>query len=203
MLSDSGNGRSEQKFDLFQTLVDGVYIGICTKSWSSNEASYLWPMESSLNQQVTGEKLAKDWKWVFGILSRRDMSIDDGKTAMKAKTGSKWPWKVVVVVINDETSVDTVGHHIAAGFTKFTKSTEFMDTSEKYVYHYCCSDDPKPLNVYLLDLDIARILRALGGYESKEELMVEEEVLAACYGSSDQGRTFLSSLTDEDWEYLV
>lgn len=204
MLSDSGNGRSEQKFDLFQTLVDGVYIGICTKSWSSNEASYLWPMESSLNQQVTGEKLAKDWKWVFGILPRRDVSVDDGTTVMKSKSGSKWPWKVIVVVVNDECSADTVGNHIAASFTKFTKSTELMDTSEKYIYRHCISDDPKALNYYLLDLDVARILKALGGYKSKDELMEEEEesALAAFYGTSDRGRTFIASLSDEDWENL-
>lgn len=204
ILSDKGNSRSEQKLDLFQTLVDGVYIGICTKSWSSNEASYLWPMEAGLNQLGTGQKLAKDWKWVFGILSRRDVSVDDGTTVMKAKSGSKWPWKVIVVVANDECSVDTVGHHVAASFTKFTKSTELMETPEKYTYRHCIRDDPKALNYYLLDLDVARILKALGGYESKEELMEEEEeALAAFYGTPDQGRTFLASLNEEDWENLV
>lgn len=205
--SDNGNSRSEQKFDLFQTLVDGVYIGICTKSWSPNEASYLWPMESALNQKGTGEKLAKDWKWVFGILPRQDVSVGDGTTVMKSKSGSKWPWKVIVVVINDECSVDTVGHSIAASFTKFTKSTELMDTSEKYTYRQCVRKDPKALNHYLLDLDAARILKALGGYESKEELMEEDEevdsALAAFYGTPVRGRTFLASLNDEDWENLV
>lgn len=197
-----GSNVREQNLDLVETLVDGVYIGFCYKSWATNEASYLFPMEKSLNNKETGEDLAKDWKYVFGILPRRDSSIDDGTTAMKAKKGSKWDWKVILVVINDGSSADKVGRHIAAGFSKLTKSTDLMDSPEKYTYRQCFSDDPKPLNHYLLDLDVAKILRALGGYELKEELMEEEEVLTDFYGTPEFGREFLESLAEEDWENL-
>lgn len=202
-----GNVR-EQNLDLVATLVDGVYIGFCTKSWSPSEASYLYPMETALNQKDSGESLAKDWKWVFGILSRRDNGINDGTTVMKAKSGSKWPFKVIVVVINDNedvsVSVDKVGRHIAASFTKFTKSTDLMDSPEKYTYRQCFGSNPEALNHYLLDLDVAKVLKALSGYKSKEDfLMEEDEVLASFYGTSEYGREFIESLEDENWDNLL
>lgn len=197
-----GNLR-EQNLDLVATLVDGVYIGVCTKSWSPSEASFLYPMETALNQKESGESLARDWKWVFGILSRRDNGINDGTTVMKAKSGSKWPFKVIVVVINEDVSVDKVGRHIAASFTKFTKSTDLMENTEKYTYRQCFGSSPEALNHHLLDLDVAKILKALGGYKSKEELMEEEdEVLASFYGTSEYGREFILSLEDENWDNL-
>eukprot|EP00984_Skeletonema_dohrnii_P034609 scaffold33607_cov84-Skeletonema_dohrnii-CCMP3373.AAC.3 len=203
----TGGNLREQNIDLVQTLVHGVYIGFCTKSWSSNEASYLFPMEKSLNDKDAGTVLAKDWKYVFGFLPRRDISIDDGTTTMKAKRGSKWDWKAVIIVKNDEDSVDKVGRHIASCFSKFTRNKEVMDSPEKYNYRQCYSNDPKPLNYYLLDLDVAKILHSLvyesGEYASKEEMFLDEEVMTAFYGSPEFGKEYLEDLTDEDWDNLL
>lgn len=195
----------EQNLDLVKTLMDGVFIGFCTKSWTTAEASYLHPMETNLNNKETGMNLAKEWKHVFGFLSCRDTSNDDGITAMKTKSGSKWDWKVIVVVINDddEISVNKAGRHIATCFTKFTKNKDVMDSPEKYTYRQCFSDDPKALNHYLLDMDIAKVLRSLGGYESKDDLIQDEEVLAQSYGTAEYGKQFLEKMEEEDWNNLV
>ena len=194
-----------QNLDLVKTQVDGVFIGFCTKSWTTAEASYLYPMETSLNNKETGAKLAKEWKHVFGFLPRRDTFINDGITAMKSKTAAKWDWKVIVVVIDDtdKNDEDNVGRHIASCFTKFTKNKEVMDTPEKYIYRQCFSDNPKALNHYLLDLDVAKVLKSLGGYKSKEDLIQEEEILSKSYGTAEYGEQFLEEMEEEDWDNLV
>lgn len=58
--SERGVNLREQNFDLFQTQVEGVYIGVCTKSWSTGEASYLFPMEKCLNDRDNGMCIAME-----------------------------------------------------------------------------------------------------------------------------------------------
>jgi hypothetical protein len=207
VLSTIGGSKVREQFlDLVPTQVEGVYIGFCTKSWTTGEASYLFPMEKGLNDNESGMTLAKDWKYVFAFLSRRDIDIDDGTTPMKAKRGSKWDWKVVVVVINDDSTTEIVGRHIANCFSKFTKNKNVMDSPEKYTYRQCYADNPKALNHYLLDMDVAMILKSLvyesGGYTSKKELIKDEEILTAFYGTNQFGKEYLEAMHDEDWENL-
>ena len=208
VFSSIGSGRvREQYIDLVPTQVDGVYIGFCTKSWTTGEASYLFPMEKGLNDKESGMTLARDWKYVFGFLPRRDTDIDDGTTSMKAKRGSKWDWKVVIVVINDDSNVETVGHHIANCFSKFTKNKNVMDSPEKYTYRHCYANDPKALNHYLLDMDVAKILKSLvyesGGYASKKKLIQDEQILTAFFGNFKFGKEYLDAIDDEEWENLL
>ena len=205
--SERGVNLREQNFDLFQTQVEGVYIGVCTKSWSTGEASYLFPMEKCLNDRDNGMCIAMEWKHVFGFLPRRDISINDGTTAMKSKRGSKWDWKAVVVVINDESPVEKVGHHIANCFSKLTRNKDVMDNPEKYSYRQCISNAPKALNHYLLDLDVTKVLKSLvfdnGGYKTKDELIENEEVLADFYGNAEIGMEYLEAMEEMEWDNLV
>ena len=194
----------EQNFDLVRTQVDGLFIGFFTKAWTTSEASYLFPMEKGLNDNETGMSLAKEWKYVFGFLPRRDTAIDDGSTAMKTKKGSKWDWKVAIVLIDEENeTVEEAGHHIARCFSKFTKNKDVMDTPEKYTYRQCFSNEPKALNHYLLDLDIVKLVRSLGWYKSKEEMIEDEEGLATLFGTAQVGMDYLEELTNDDWEDLL
>lgn len=207
VLVSGGGGLSksrEQNFDLVQTQVDGLFIGFFTKAWTTNEASYLFPMEKGLNDKEAGADLAREWKYVFGFLPRRDTAIDDGITAMKTKKGSKWDWKVAIVLVDEENgTVEEAGHHIARCFSKFTKNKHMMDTPEKYTYRQCFSNAPKALNHYLLDLDIVKLVRTLGWYESKEEMIEDEEGLVTLFGSAKDGREYVEELTDDDWEDLL
>lgn len=161
-------------------------------------------MEKGLNDEEVGMSLAKEWKYVFGFLPRRDTSIDDGTTAMKTKKGSKWDWKVVIMLIDEEeATVDEAGHHIAKCFSKFTKNKDMMDSPEKYTYRQCFSHEPQALNHYLLDLDIVKLVRALDWYESKEEMIEDKECLSTLYGTPEAGRMYVEELSDEDWEELL
>lgn len=200
----------DQNFDLVKTQVDGVYVGFCTKAWASGEASYLFPMEKGLNDKEGGGNLAREWKYVLGFLPRRDTTIDDGTTSMKAKRGSKWDWKAFVVLIDEEeTSVEKAGRHIANCFTKFTRNKDVMDSPEKYTFRQCFSDNPRALNHYLLDMDVVKVMKSLvsqgEGEEnvSKEDLLEDESNMAAFFGSIAAGREYLEGIEDDDWSDLV
>jgi len=196
----------EMNLDIVKTLVDGVYIGFCTKGWAPNESAYLFPMEKGLND---GEDLAKEWKYVYSFLPRRDKAGDDGITSMKTKHGSKWDWKVVLILVDEaDTSVEKAGVHIATSFSKFTRNKDVMQNPEKYRFNHYFSSNPQALNHYLLDLDVAKVLKSLicfegSEYASKEDVLQDEEILESFFGSAEFGREYLEGIEEEDWDFLV
>lgn len=196
-----------QNIDLYKTQVDGIFIAICSKSWAPGEASFLFPMEKELNDMVNGENVAKEWEHVIGFFPRRDIIVNDGITAKKsAPKGSKWDWKVVAVCVNDMSSIDKVGRHIASCFSKHSKENSSGEGHDKYVYRHCDSTDPKPLNHYLLDMDVTKILRHLVGgddkmkHVTKEDVMQHEELLQVFYGDSEYGRGYLETMDVDTWD---
>lgn len=200
----------EMTLDIVATRVNGVYIGFCTKSWANDEAAYVFPFEKALNESMEdGGDLAKEWKYVYSFLPRRDTNNNDGITAMKAKKGSKWDWKVVVIIIDEEdTSIEKAGRHIAHCFSKFTKNKNVMENPEKYTFNQCFTDKPQALNHYLLDLDVVKVLKSLvclatEDYASKNDVLQNEELMDAFFGSSESGRAHLEDMDEEDWDYLL
>lgn len=196
-----------QNIDLYKTQVDGIFIAICSKSWAPGEASFLFPMEKELNDMVNGENVVKEWEHVIGFFPRRDIIVNDGITAKKsAPKGSKWDWKVVAVCVNDMSSIDKVGRHIASCFSKHSKENSSGEGHDKYVYRHCDSTDPKPLNHYLLDMDVTKILRHLVGgddkmkHVTKEDVMQHEELLQVFYGDSEYGRGYLETMDVDTWD---
>ena len=63
--------------------------------------------------------------------------------------------------------------------------------------------NPKPLNHYLLNEDVAKILCLIYKDSSKEELMNDEEIMQNFYGSAKVGSEHLGGVDDETWENLV
>lgn len=196
--------------DLVATRVDGVYIGFCTKAWAPDESAYLFPMEKGLNDKDSGEYLAKEWKYVFSFLPRRDIEVDDGITAMKTKKGSKWDWKVVLLLVDEaDTSIEKAGRHIAHCFSKFTRNKRVMENPEKYTFNKCFREDkPHALNRYLLDMDVAKVLKTLlchegSEYATKEDLMQDSEVMETFFGTPEEGTAYLENMEDEDWDFLL
>ena len=195
--------------DLVETCVDGVFIGFCTKAWAPDESAYLFPMEKGLNDTGAGGDLAKDWKYVYSFFPRRDTVIDDGITAMKTKKGSKWEWKVVLLLIDEaDTSIEKAGRHIAHCFSKFTRKEDVMENPEKYTFNKCFRNNPQALNHYLLDLDVAKVLKSLvchqgSEYATKEDVLQDNEVMEAFFGTSEVGRAYLEDMEEEDWDFLL
>ena len=207
--SSGGSKTRDMTLDLVETRVDGVFIGFCTKAWSPDESAYLFPMEKALNDTEDGGDVAKEWKYVYSFLPRRDAIVDDGITPMKTKKGSKWDWKVVLLLVDEaDTSIEKAGRHIANCFTKFTRNKDVMESPERYTFNKCYRENPHALNHYLLDLDVAKVLKSLvchkgGEYASKEDVMQDSEVMESFFGSSEVGSAYLEDMEDEDWDFLL
>jgi len=207
----SGSKPREMNLDIVSTRVPGVYLGFCTKGWSKDEAAFVFPLEKALNDSTeAGGDLARDWKYVYSFLPRRDAEANDGITPMKAKKGSKWDWKVAVLLIDEEdTSVENAGRHVARCFSKLTRTKGIMENPEKYTFNQCFMDKPKALNHYLLDLDVARVLKSLVCLAndelplSKDEVLQDEELIGAFFGTSEDGRAYLEDMHEEDWDFLL
>lgn len=220
------NKTKVQNIDLVKTRVNGLYIGISTKSWAPGESSFLFELEKALNDSsANGSKLAEEWRYVFGFFPRRQWDpnvtddpdlaysdFDSMNVTMKSKEGSKWDWKVFCVWIQDPKTIDNAGKHIANSFTKFLKNKYPSDSAEKFTYRHCFSDDPKSLNYHLLDLDVAKILRHIvrhneDAYDftvgtSKQELMEDEDLMTAFFKDYKYGKEYLAQMDDMDWENL-
>ena len=83
-----------------------------------------------------------------------------------------------------------------------------MDSPEKYTFKDYFSTEPEPLNHYLLDLDVAKVLKTLvcnkfSKYKTKEDILQEEEILQAFFGSAEAGKEYLLGMEEEDWDLLV
>lgn len=144
-----------------------------------------------------------------GGINPLDVSISQFlEDVFQDEDGSKWDWKVVLLLIDEgDTSIEKAGRHIAHCFSKFTRNKDVMDNPEKYTFNKCFRD-PQALNHYLLDLDVAKVLKSLvchqgSEYTSKEDVIQDEEVMDAFFGTSEVGRAYLEDMEDEDWDFLL
>jgi len=69
-------------------------------------------------------------------------------------------------------------------------------------------DKPQALNHYLLDLDATKVLKSLvclatEEYASKNDVLQDEELMDAFFGSSESGRAHLEDMDEDDWDYLL
>ena len=64
------------------------------------------------------------------------------------------------------------------------------------------SENPAPLNQYLLDDDCAYVLKRCYDGFTKEELTNDEEIMNNFFGSFEAGKAMLAKISDEVWEHM-
>lgn len=64
------------------------------------------------------------------------------------------------------------------------------------------SQDPRPLNDYLLNDDCACILKKCYQNNTKTELVDDEEVMENFFGSIEVGKETLQNWTDDEWDTM-
>lgn len=139
----------------------------------TGESSFLHHMARIVNDPMHGEKYSKE----FGTLMfapRRGNG--QGTTKMMCKG---YPWIVAVVMLEEGKSLEQAGRKLARGFNRFAKDQKMsrMNTADVYAFRSAFSDDPKPMNHFLLDEDCAKILATLYVDYSKDDLMEDEEIM--------------------------
>lgn len=109
---------------------------------------------------------------------------------------SKWPRDVVISVSQGE-EVGEIGQHLAAIFTAVDLNGNIngrFDSRQEYTFGRVMSNNKRlmPLNNYLRDDDALLVFEML--YDcgnDKEEIMLDDDLLKAYFGSEDRGRTLL------------
>jgi hypothetical protein len=76
--------------------------------------------------------------------------------------------------------------------------------SQPYAFfHKAITANPKPLNYYLLNEDVAKVMHLIYEGTAKEILVEDDGILSDFFGSAEKGRLFLTGMTDEAWDNLV
>jgi hypothetical protein len=79
------------------------------------------------------------------------------------------------------------------------KNCDEIRGSQPYAFHKATTANPKPLNYYLLNEDVVKVMRLIYDGTAKEILMEDDGILS----DSEKGRLFLTGMTDEAWDNLV
>ena len=140
---------------------------------------------------------------------RVDGGVNDKLAGMK---GEPWPWDAFVTVVEEGASAEQIGRHIAREFTAFAIKSSAANSKkedktggsfkhrQEFGFRRVVSngDDLKPLSYYLLEDDVVLLFKSIFGppYNSKDDIMKEDELLEDFFGDADRGRHLI---INTDW----
>ncbi len=187
------------------TLVENFDVHWVTKyqgvlSQNPPESAFVYPMKKAYNEtQVIG-----DLNIVKSVTYRRDPS-KEGNVELIGQHGTTFGWDCFVTErSNDTDDASSIGKLIAAEFTKFGKNNSAFKNAPVYVFHKdVSSDPPKPLNYFLCDIECIRLLMLQYAEEnSKEDVMADDGIMTAYFGSPEEGERVLEDVAESDWRPL-
>jgi hypothetical protein len=197
-IASPGGSKKYQNIDLFVTQAPNVVIAVASKPKDSPEASFTFPMARALDDRKVGDTYSSEW----GVLMAANQRGDALGTV--PKMSGQWEWKCFVMVKGKGETLENMGNRLAKAFTRFTKKPiAKMERPEYYQFRTAFTDDPKPLNFHLMDFACAKALRALYDELTKEEMMEDEGLMEAYFGTVEKGRSFLEAIEEDDWDDLL
>ena len=183
--------------DVFQTEVWQYVIGICFRG-DKAEGPYVNPMVEEFENDIT-EAVAKEWK-LYGIFPRRGPVIDGEDTELPKSPTSQYRWEAFLLKKDSEDDTPrSLGENLAAKFTSFVKASPKFDKDIPFRFRNEYSDDPKPVAYFLKDCDTALLLKRSFCGKTKEELLADDDVMEAFYGSPERGADALAGISDATW----
>ena len=201
-LSSPNVGRSKtQDIDIYQLLDRSMSIAISYRpgQMGNGESSFLYHMARIVSDPTHGEKYSKEFGTLMFAPRRGNI---EGTTAKKSKG---YDWIVPVVMLDEGQSLEQAGRKLARGFNRFAKDQKMsrMNTADVYAFRSAFSNDPKPMNHFLLDEDCAKVLATLYADYSKDDLMDDNEIMTNFFGSSEMGKDYLGNMDEDQWEDLL
>ena len=187
--------------DSYQTEVEEIIVHVFTRS-DKPYASFVSPMKKKLEADPG---ISSSWNIHEWFSRRNNAQLDDNK-AMTSHPNTDYLWDVAVTykwLLEKDVGARTIGKNLADVFTEFSKDSDEIRGSQPYTFHKAITANPKPLNYYLLDEDVAKIMRMIYEGTAKELLMEDNDILGDFFGSAEKGKHFLAGMADEAWENLV
>jgi hypothetical protein len=130
----------------------------------------------------------------------------DENVAMASHPDTDYHWNVAVTykwLLEEDAEVNDIGKNLAEVFSEFSKNSNEIRGNQPYAFHKAITTNAKPLNYYLLNEDVAKVMRLIYDGTAKESLMEDDGILSDFFGSAENGRAFLTGMTEEAWDNLV
>ena len=159
---------------------------------------YVNPMVEEFENDIT-EAVAKEWK-LFGIFGRRGPVIGREYTELPKSPTSQYRQEAFILKKDSEDDTPrSLGKNQAARFTSFVKVSPKLDKDISFCFRNDYSNDPKPVAYFLEDCDTALLLKCSFLGRTKEELLADDDVMEAFYGSPERGADALAGISDGTW----
>ena len=71
-----------------------------------------------------------------------------------------------------------------------------------YIYRKTSTQDLKPLNHYIMDSVVVKLFKKSCDDMSLEDALGEEEMVCAFFGTVEEGKTTLDTITEQQWETM-
>lgn len=195
------SSKPSQQIDVYQTKVANVVVAVVSRPGNAPKSSFIHPFEVQFNSEENGLRLADRWK-IFGFFPRSK----DGINTLKGDPAKDYDWKAVVGSTDDfNDDAALFGKNLAKSWTSFAKNTKLsgMESPDNYVLRSTFTNEPQPLNSLLLNADCAKLLASIYSDYSQEELMDDDDLMAAFFGDAKTGRNYMDDIDEDEWNDLL
>lgn len=183
-----------------QSSVEEVIVSYCYRSSDPHSAAFVKPLIDAYCADIdTNGCLSDQWN-VHYISSRRAL---EGNVSMKANSDSSYDWDSFVSIVTEAgVGANDISENLANRFSEY-KAENFDSAMFRAHDEADANVDPPALNTLLLDHDVVLILRMIYSTATKEEIMMDDDILVKFFGTIDQGKKVLNSMSKFKWESLI
>lgn len=184
--------------DVVQTKVSILLLGFPTRS-DVEQAPYMKPFTEAFETDESG-KMGKQMR-ILSMPVLKGEKGPNGEFMAKPKApGSKIPWEAFVLwKKNDNESAKDVGQMLADGLTAFVNDCPEYSSKIPFVLNSVSTANPQSLNTFLLDKDVAAVLKHVYKNCTKAQLAKDDNAMQAFFGSTAEGARVLHAMPDHVW----
>ena len=146
---------------------------------------------------------ATDWNVIFiGPRKGKPNGIGGWNTLPKGPN-SKIPWDVFIMFRPTEASDwKELGKNLANKLTTFSELSDKYHTKVPYLFRRVVTGPFQPLNKYLLDRDVMRLVKRSYSDSSIKEVIEDSDILERFFGSAKAGKQALQDVTEDEWKEM-
>ena len=116
---------------------------------------------------------------------------------------SKIPWDIFVMFHPTEASDwKQLGKNLANKLATFVDMANEYHIKVPFLLQRVVTDSPHPLNKYLLDRDVIRLVKRSYSDSSIKDVVEDSDILECFFGSAKAGKQVLQDITEEEWEEM-
>ena len=186
--------------DVYATSVTVLFVAIPTRS-DKDEAPWMKPIADAYEADTSGD-MAKELRCMAMV----DLKGDDDNTVKPKAPGSTVAWEAFVLYKDkdDKDMGDAValGKNLAEGLTDQVGSLDAYEKKIPFIFGQAMTSKPKALNHFLLEKDVVRFLKRCYTKRTKSELMKDDNIMKAFFGTASRGTKVLGDMTDHGWNRM-